>query len=103
MDPGAFSRPPVILHQYTIVNDGISENEECLVFTLSVDEDELDARDRGNLDILRSVLLLRIEDGTLRCFQALNFASILVDCDADFVFDITTCSFDGAPAERCKY
>ena len=88
---------------YVTVDDGISENEECLVFTLSVNEDELDERDRGELDIVRSVLLLRIEDGTLSCFQAQLFASILVDCDARFFFDITTCSFDGAPAERCKY
>lgn len=102
--PGGFiSRPPILL-LYNIVNEGISENEECLIFTLSVNEDDLDERDRGALDFVRSVLLLRIEDTDpdITCSQAQSLAEILVGCDVNFAIDQTTCSFDGTPAEPCK-
>lgn len=95
-----FNFPEIV--SYATFDDDIFENEECLVFTIEFDENDLDPRDRGEVDIVRSVLLTRIQDTSFMCFQAQSFASILVDCDANFIFDRATCSFDGGPAELCK-
>ena len=45
--------------------DNVTENEECLVVELSVNEEELeDERDRGQVDFVRNVALLRLRDPT---------------------------------------
>ena len=54
--------PPFVSVAYVAEEDDIRENAECLVLTLSVDEDALVERDRGQVDIIRSVALLRIQD-----------------------------------------
>ena len=57
----SFPGPPsfVIL---SVVNDGIHENDECLIVELSVNEEELeDERDRGQVDI-KNVALIRLQE-----------------------------------------
>ena len=49
--------------------DNVTENEECLVVELSVNEEELeDERDRGQVDFVRNVALIRIREiGIFKC------------------------------------
>ena len=81
--------------------DDMMEEEECLVFTLSINETALDPRDQGQVDLANDVALLRIQDPALMCTQALSLASIFVDCDANFPFGAVSCSFDGGSAQPC--
>ena len=54
--------PGAAFQLYTLAIDGLIEPEECLVFTLSVDETALDPRDQGQVDISDGVTLIRIQD-----------------------------------------
>ena len=58
----------IAFQQYSLAIDGLVEGEECLLFTVSVNETELDPRDQGLVDISNSVALFRIQDlnGELR-------------------------------------
>ena len=47
---------------FEVVLDDMTEEEECLLFTLSINETALDPRDQGQVDIANSVALIRIED-----------------------------------------
>ena len=86
---------------FSTLQDNMMEEEECLVFTLSINETALDPRDRGQVDLANDVALLRIQDPALMCTQALSLASILVDCDANFPFGAVSCSFDEGPPQPC--
>ena len=59
---GRFFPPPIPFFGYAAAEDDIIEGEECLVFTLSVNETALDPRDQGQVDISSDVALVRIED-----------------------------------------
>ena len=86
------------------IQDDLIESEECLVFSLSIIETALDPRDRGQVDIARTVALLRIQDPALMCTQDRSLVStILLNCEANFPFDEVSCSFDGAPLQSCKW
>ena len=58
---GGFA-PPVPFFAYLAAQDDIVEDEECLVFSLSINETALDPRDQGQVDFDNSVALVRIED-----------------------------------------
>ena len=91
---------------YTLMarQDDLNEPEECLVFILSINETALDPRDRGQVDIKRTVAPLKIQDPTLTCTQNQSLqANILVDCLANFIFSEVACSFDDAAPQPCKF
>ncbi|XP_064395240.1 uncharacterized protein LOC135342430 isoform X2 [Halichondria panicea] len=104
--PRTVSLPPLGSGQISILFsssiDNLDEEEECLVFILSVDETQLDPRDQGQVDIDSDVALGRLQDVQFTCTQNQSVASILVDCDGNFVFDEITCLFDGATPEPCN-
>ena len=52
----------IAFQQYSLAIDGLVEGEECLLFIMSVNETELDPRDRGLVDITNGVALFRIQD-----------------------------------------
>ncbi len=56
-----FSRSPELIVFSTVLDD-LNEGEECLVFTLSINETQLDPRDQGQVDLSSSVALVRIND-----------------------------------------
>lgn len=105
--PRTVSLPPLGSGQISILFssaiDNLDEEEECLVFILSVDETQLDPRDQGQVDIDSDVALGRLQDVQFTCTQNQSVASILVDCDGNFVFDEITCLIDGATPEPCKF
>ena len=47
---------------FSTVLDILNEGEECLVFTLSINETQLDPRDQGQVDLSSSVALVRINE-----------------------------------------
>ena len=57
-----FSRPQPELILFSAVPDDLDEGRECLVFTLSINETQLDPRDQGQVDLSTSVALVRILD-----------------------------------------
>ncbi len=66
-----FPRLPELI-VFSTVLDNLNEGEECLVFTLSINETQLDPRDQGQVDLSSSVALVRIND--------LNIGECLVAC-----------------------
>ncbi len=56
-----FPRLPELI-VFSTVRDNLNEGEECLVFTLSINETQLDPRDQGQVDFSSSVALVRIND-----------------------------------------
>ena len=93
---------PPLPSAFLALQDDMTEEEECLVFVLSINETALDPRDQGQVDIANDVALLRIQDPALMCTQAESLASIFVDCDANFPFGAVNCSFDGGLPQPCK-
>ncbi len=57
-----FVAPVLNLFEYSTSLDGLDEDEECLLFVLSINETELDPRDVGQVDLSNNVALLRIID-----------------------------------------
>ena len=55
------SRLPELI-VFSTVLDILNEGGECLVFTLSINETQLDPRDQGQVDLSSSVALVRIND-----------------------------------------
>ena len=94
---------PDIVYTFPAIQDDLNEPPECLLFNLSIIETALDPRDRGQVDIARTITLLRIQDLALICTQEKNHIStILVNCGANFQFSEVICSFDGFPPQSCK-
>ena len=88
---------------FVVIQDVLIEPEECLVFNLSVNETALDPRDRGRVDIVKNVALLRVQDPALTCTQDRSLiTSILVDCEANFPFSQVAYSIDDAPLQPCE-
>ena len=52
-----------------VYNDGVAEGEEGFVILLGVQQEELDARDVGFVDVLTPVVLVRLQQGGIEpCF-----------------------------------
>ena len=68
-----FFAPPLIeLIVFSSAQDDLVEGDECLVFTLSINETQLDPRDQGQVDFSSSVALVRILDGVIgECMVAI--------------------------------
>lgn len=88
--------------QVLATQDDVQEEEECLVFSLTINETQLDVRDRGEVDLDISVTLARLQDVRFTCIQSQSIGTIVVNCDGNFLFDEITCSFDGLTPEPCK-
>ncbi len=88
--------------QLLATQDDEEEDEECLVFSLAIDQTQLDSRDQGQIDLDITVALARLQDVRFTCSQLQMIASIVVNCEANFFFDEITCSFDGTTPEPCK-
>lgn len=69
--------------------DSVTENEECLVMVLSVDEERLDTRDRGAVDFTKRVALFRIQNVDGKWTRVLeHVADTIHSC---FVIEFTGC------------
>jgi len=97
------SAPSDISVEYLAVDDSVAEAEECLVFSLAVDESLLDPRDIGSIDLVPSLALIRIQDRQAVCSQDQLLASLIVDCSINFNPVSITCSIDGLPINNCKF
>ena len=59
-------RPPPKVAEFTALEDDLQENEECLLLVLSFNEDDLNDRDKGLVDLVDSVALVRIIDTSMQ-------------------------------------
>ena len=55
-------RPPLKDVEFTARSGDLQEDEECLLLVLSFNEDDLVDRDKGLVDLVGSVALVRIID-----------------------------------------
>ena len=60
IDPAFF--PPFAPVTITALSDGEQEGTECLVLVLSVNETQLDPRDRGQLNFGNQFALIRLDE-----------------------------------------
>ena len=72
--------------QFFALDDDLKEDEECLLLVLSFNEDDLDDRDKGLVDLVGSVALVRIEDfSTYYLFS--NLCLRKLECESLCAYD----------------